>query len=208
MTELDAINGLLGIIGEAPIDSISDITVNEITDSCLAKKTLDEVCRDVQAEGWDWNTEQDYPVVADSSGHFLLPPSTLAIRMSPNRYPETQYVRRGLRLYDKLQHTFKIGEYIKGAIVIDEIILLLDWEEMPHAAQQYVMIRAGRIFSNRYINSSAVYVYTNQDEEYARAMLIRGEERSSQHNLLWGNDRGQPHGNSFIPSEGTRFRSN
>lgn len=208
MRELDAINGLLGIIGEAPIDSVSDITVNEITDSALAKRTLDEVSRDVQAEGWEWNTERNYPIMVDSEGHYLLPSRTLGVRLSPNRHPESRYVARGLRLYDKEKHTFQIGAYLQDPIIVDEIILMLDWEEIPHTAQQYVMIRAGRIFSNRYINSSAVYVYTNQDEEYARAMMIRGEERNSEHNLLWGNDRGQPHGNSFIPSEGTRYRSN
>lgn len=207
MREIEAINGLLGIIGEAPIDSISDATVNEITDSCLAKRTLDEVTRDVCAEGWDWNTDQGYPVNPDNQGRYLLPPATLAIRMSPNRYPEYQFVRRGLMLYDRHKHTYDIGAYHEGPIIVDEIVFRLAWDELPHVARQYIMIRAGRIFSNRYINSSAVYVYTNQDEEYARAMLIRGEERSAQHNLLWGNDRGLPHGDSFIPLEGTRYRS-
>ena len=52
MTELEAINTLLSVIGEAPIDNLSDMTTNEITDSGLARKTLQEVDRDVQAEGW------------------------------------------------------------------------------------------------------------------------------------------------------------
>ena len=54
MTELEAINTLLSVIGEAPIDSLSDVTVNEITDSALARRTLQETSRDVQAEGWSW----------------------------------------------------------------------------------------------------------------------------------------------------------
>ena len=46
MTELEAINTLLSVIGEAPIDRLSDISVNEITDSALARKVLGEVERD------------------------------------------------------------------------------------------------------------------------------------------------------------------
>lgn len=204
MSELDAINSLLAIIGEAPIDQVSDATVNEISDSCLAKRTLDEVGRDVQAEGWDWNTDRDVPIISDSKGHYLLRDSTLDIRFSPNRYPQRQFVKRGLRLYDRDKQTFEIG-ISNVPIVVDEITYLLSWEEMPHTAQQYIVIRAGRIFSNRYINSNAIYTYTVQDEEYARAMLIRGEERSSQHNLLWGNNLGIGQGSGYIPMAGIQF---
>ena len=207
MTELDAINSLLAIIGEAPIDSLSDATVNEITDSCMAKRTLDEVKTDVQSEGWDWNTDRNVRIIADNKGHYLLP-ATLGVRFSPNRFPNSEFTRRGQRIYDRDKQTFEIGLYRNEPIIVDELIRDLDWDDMPHVAQQYIMIRAGRIFSNRYVNSNSIYVYTTQDEEYARAMLIRGEERGSQHNLLWGNDRGMGHGNSYIPAEGTFFRSN
>ena len=43
MTELEAVNMLLAVIGEAPIDKLSDLNKNEITDSSLARKTLNEV---------------------------------------------------------------------------------------------------------------------------------------------------------------------
>jgi hypothetical protein len=83
----------------------------------------------------------------------------------------------------------------------------LPWEHLPHAAQQYVTIRAARIYSDRYVNSNIIYTYTAQDEEYARAMLIRDEERHLNNNLLWGNDRGMGSGLGYIPAEGTRFRT-
>jgi hypothetical protein len=207
MTELDAINTLLGIIGESPVDRLSDITVNEITDSTLARRTLAEVSRDVQAEGWGWNTDNNVPVVKDSLNQYLLDSRTLAAVFSPNRYPDGQYVQRGNRVYNRVKRTFEFGGDSDQALIIDQVITQLDWDELPHLAQQYIVIRAGRIFSDRYLNSNAIYVYTAQDEEYARTMLIRGEERQMQNNLLWGNDRGMGHGIGFIPAEGMRFRN-
>ena len=53
----------------------------------------------------------------------------------------------------------------------------LKWDEVPHQAQQYIAIRAARIYADRFVNSNAIYVYTAQDEEYARTMLIRSENR-------------------------------
>jgi hypothetical protein len=208
MNQLGAVNNLLSIIGEAPVDNLSDTTVNEITDSCLALRTLDEVTRDVQAEGWDWNTNCNVVVQKDSANHYPLRSATLGVRFSPNRYPTRPFVQRGNRLYDRQRGTFEIGDYMTEPIVIDEVIYSLGWDEMPHVAQQYIMIRAGRIFADRFINSNAIYVYTSQDEEYARAMLIRGEERSSQNNLLWGNNQGLTPGIGYIPATGIQYRGN
>jgi hypothetical protein len=89
---------------------------------------------------------------------------------------------------------------------VDRIVTRLSWDELPHAAQQYITIRAARIYADRYLNSNAIYAYTVQDEEYARAMLIRDEERQLNNNLLWGNDRGAGQGLGYIPAEGVNYR--
>ena len=39
MTELEAVNILLAVIGEAPVDKLSDTAKNEITDASLARRT-------------------------------------------------------------------------------------------------------------------------------------------------------------------------
>lgn len=206
MTELDAINTLLGVIGEAPIDHLSDLLVNEITDSTMARRTLHEVSRDVQSEGWSWNTDEATAIAKDAADQFLLPSNALKAVFSPNRYPSRQYVLRGRRVWDKQKRTYAFGGGMTAPLIIDSVVYELDWDELPHVAQQYITIRAGRIFSNRYLNSTVVYSFTTQDEEYARAMLIRAEEEPGRNNMLWGNDRGIGHGTGYIPSEGMMFR--
>jgi len=205
MTELEAINTLLGVIGEAPIDRLSDITVNEVTDSALARRTLHEVSRDVQAEGWSWNTDYNVQLQKDAQNQFPISSDSLQVVFSPNRYPDSQYVARGNRVYDRVQRRFDFGEGVTD-LIVDQMVMLLPWEQMPHAAQQYVTIRAARIYSDRYVNSNIIYTYTAQDEEYARTMLIRAEEREGRNNMLWGNDRGMGSGLGYVPAEGTRFR--
>jgi hypothetical protein len=208
MTELEAINTLLSVIGEAPIDRLSDITINEITDSALARRTLHEVSRDVQAEGWGWNTDHGVELQKDTADQFPLPSNTLAAVFSPNRYPDNRYVARGDRVYHRYERRFDFGASTTAPLFLDQLVVQLDWDELPHAAQQYITIRAARIYSDRYLNSNAIYAYTAQDEEYARAMLIRSEERQLNNNLLWGNDRGVGQGLGYIPAEGTHYRTN
>ena len=204
MKELEAVNILLSVIGEAPIDSLSDITVNEISDSALARKTLHEVSRDVQAEGWSWNTDNGVTYVPDAQNHINIPESALKVVFSTSKYGMDQYVVRGLRVYDRNAHTYEIDQ----SVVANAVVTYLDWDEIPHAAAQYVTIRAARIYSDRYLNSNAIYVYTAQDEQYARAMLIRSEERGGGDNLLYGNDIGVGQGISYLPVQGLQYRSN
>lgn len=206
MTELEAINTLLGVIGEAPIDRLSDITINEITDSALARRTLHEVSRDVQAEGWSWNTDYGVELQKDSINEFPISSDSLVVDFSPNRYPQQQYVARGNRVYNRETRSFDFGPDFTGPLIVDRVVMQLPWDEIPHAATQYIVIRAARIYSNRYVNSNVIYSYTAQDEEYARSMMIRAEEREGRHNLLWGNDRGMGSGIGYTPAEGTRFR--
>lgn len=204
MTELEAVNTLLSIIGEAPVDGLADLTVNEISDSALARRTLHEVSRDVQAEGWSWNTDQDVELTPNG-GIVTLPSNTLRATFNANEYPEGQYVVRGLRVYDRQNQTYTIDA---TSLRVWEHVVQLDWDDLPHQAQQYIVIRAGRIYADRYLNSNAIYVYTVGDEEYARSMLIRAEESHQHNNMLWGQRRTRGRGDGFYPGRGTRYRRN
>ena len=207
MTELESINILLSVIGEAPISQLSDIQANEIDDSALAQRTLAEVNRDVQAEGWGWNTDQQVTLTSDINDQINLPGNTLRVSFSPNTYGESQYVARGLRIWDKQKRTYKVGTD-QPSLEIDELVTQLEWDELSHAAQYYITIRASRIYAERFVNSNLLYTYSVQDEEAARAQLIRSEESSLSNNLLWGNDRGMTPGISFIPGQGRIHRYN
>lgn len=209
MTELEAINTLLAVIGEAPISQLSDIQANEIDDAALAQRTLSEVNRDVQAEGWTWNTDQAVKLEVDQYDEYVLPGNTLRASFSPNRYGDCQYVQRGLKVWDKQSRTYKIGDATTPQpLVVDELVTQLEWNELTHAVQYYVAIRASRIYAERYVNSNLLYTYSVQDEEAARGQLIRAEQSGLQDNMLFGNDRGMGHGLGYIPAQGRLYRNN
>ena len=53
-TELEAVNTMLSMIGEAPVNSLTGTLP---LDATIAKNTLTEISREVQAAGWHYNTE-------------------------------------------------------------------------------------------------------------------------------------------------------
>ena len=209
VTELESVNILLAVIGEAPISQMSDIQANEIDDAALAQRTLSEVNRDVQAEGWTWNIDRAVRIEVGLDDGYVLPGNTLRTSFSPNRYGECQYVARGLRIWDKDKRTYKFGDSTNPQpLIVDELVTQLEWDELSHAAQYYITIRASRIYAERYVNSNLLYTYSVQDEEAARGQLIRAEESSLSNNLLWGNDRGMTPGVGYVPSQGRLVRYN
>ena len=207
MTELEAVNMLLSVIGEAPVDKLADTVDNEITDASLARKTLKEVKRDVLAEGWGWNTDYAVKLTPDSNDEYVLDVSFLKVIFWPSIYPNKEYVARGLKVYDRNARKFDFGDEVKK-LTISQVVVDLKWDLVPHAAQQYIAIRAARIYADRFVNSNAIYAYTVQDEEYARAMLVRAEETEGDNNLLWGNSLGAGQGMGYLPMQGLRYRGN
>ena len=197
---------MLATIGEAAITSLSNET-GQVSDQAMAQRTLQEVSRDVQSEAWSWNTDDYVMINPTSQGTYVVPANVLTVNFSPNTYPDTQYVMRGLRVYDRNSQRYDFGELIDNApITAAKVIVELPWDELPHAAQQYITVRSARIFSDRYVASSVVFTYTVADEDQARTLLIRSEENTLNNNLLWGNDRGATQGIGYIPAGGTRYR--
>ena len=63
-SELQAVNTLLSIIGEAPVNSI---TGNTGVDVSIAVQILDETNVEIQSRGWHFNTEEEVTLSIDSS---------------------------------------------------------------------------------------------------------------------------------------------
>jgi len=208
ITFLEAVNIVLATIGEAPINRLSDPGINEVTDSAHAQRTLDEVSSSVQSEGWSWNTDYRYTVMPNASNTFTLPTDVISAHFSGSDYSNWQYSMRGLTIWDSINHTSTITDRADG-IMVDKIIRKLEWDLIPHAAQHYITIRSARVFQDRYVNSNALYVYTSNDEDAARSVMLRQENESGRYNMLWGNrSRRNVRGNSYVPADGTRYRVN
>ena len=83
-TELESVNQMLGHIGEAPINSISNEAALPISAS-TALVVLREVSKEVQTEEWHFNTVTDYEPVKEVSGKLKLPDNTLFVDATDTR---------------------------------------------------------------------------------------------------------------------------
>ena len=68
-TELESINIMLAAIGEAPVNSLTGTVPVDVR---LAQSTLTEVNKEIQSEGWSFNTEIDVTLVRDGSNQISL----------------------------------------------------------------------------------------------------------------------------------------
>ena len=191
-SKLSAVNTLLAIIGEAPVNSLNAPLTG---DASLAERTLDEVSREVQGAGWSWNTMLYDSIPLDAStGQSQLPSNTLAVRFNPISYPSQRFVLRGIRLFDRVRNSYdlrgSLGISVTGGSsdLVAEVVEELDWDSIPETGRRYIMIRAGRMFANRAVTSASLESYTGEDEERALQILKRTEDMAQNYNFISGPD--------------------
>lgn len=165
LTELEAVNVMLSVIGEAPINTLTGAAT---VDVIQAKAILSQISREVQTAGWHFNSEKEYPLVPDINQEITL--ATNMVRVDADQYPELDVVQRGLRLYNRKDHTFKFEKTVKA-----EVVFLLSFEEIPQVARQFIVIRAARIFQDRMVGSDVLHSFTAADEQKALADLKDAE---------------------------------
>jgi hypothetical protein len=154
-TELDAVNTMLSVIGESPVNSIHD---TGLVDAVIAVQILHETMREVQTTGWSWNTDENYSLspTFPYPGEIYLPANTLSVDPSDS---SKDFVQRGLKLWDKAKQTFKFSEPVKV-----DITRLLEFDEIPQVARHYIMVKAARVFQDRVVGSTTLSGFNEKDE--------------------------------------------
>ena len=162
-TELDAINILLAAIGTAPVNNID--TAN--TDAVMAKNYINNARKEIQTEKWYFNTEDNYLLTPDIHNEIHLPTNILNID-SIGRFGEnTNLIPRGKKLYDRLNHTYKIPNPVTA-----NILLCLEIDELPETAVQYIIAKAARKYQEELLGDPSLRTWTKEDEATARGRLI------------------------------------
>lgn len=177
-TELESINIMLAAIGEAPVNSLTGTLPVDVK---IAQTTLTEVNKEVQSEGWSFNTEIDVTLTRDVSNHISL--STDVLRVDPNihQHPTIDAIQRSLKLYDRLNNKYEFDEDL-----ICTIVYFRDFNEITEPARRYITIKAARIFVDRLVSDDGLRTYTQQDETRARAILMETDLANGDHNVLRG----------------------
>lgn len=178
-TELDAVNIMLGTIGESPINSLDAAT--GVVDAVTARSILAEVSVQVQEEGWHFNTDYEFVLTPDNSGTIYIPANCIEVDASQYDRTGVDVAIRGNRLYDRKNKTYVFQESIKA-----DLTILLEFNELPQAARHYITIRAARVFQQRVVGSQTLGAFTEADEARALRQMRRYEAKTADYNILTG----------------------
>lgn len=178
-TKLEAVNTMISVIGEAPVNTITGQTSLPIA-AIQAISTLNETSRAVQSEGWHCNTEHEYELTPDSvTSKITLPKNTLKFDLDPLLYTDSDPVQRGLKLYDRKNHTELWTKSVKGTITFE-----LEFEDLPEQIRYYVTVKAARIFANRFIGNREIEGFTLREEVEAKARAIDSDSENADRTIF------------------------
>lgn len=196
-TELEAINEMLAAVGQAPVTSVDladdDLPTNP--DVAMARETLQQVSREVQAEGWSFNREFNFPITPDQNNQIKIAANILQIDLNREHYNNrgVDSIRREGKLYDKTNHTYEWN----GTQYCD-ILWLFAWEDLPRPIQDYITNRASAVFAQRIVGDMNLYQVLMGKAVECRAYALEYETQQGDY-TFFGHPQGGDYYNSYKP---------
>jgi len=178
-TTLEAVNEILLNAGLLPVNSLSSAT----PDVEKAKAILTSSSRQVQSQGWSFNTDRNFKISPDATAdHIIIPLNAMSVDTVGESAALEVTQRDGI-----LRKTNRIdGEdprVFDSAVYLD-IVYYLPFEEIPQAARWYITVKAARRFVDSYSASGTVHGFTREEEMYAHADLMEDEGSVGDYNML------------------------
>lgn len=178
-SELEAVNTILSTIGEAPLNTlVGSLPV----DGTIAKNVLSEVCREVQSEGWHFNTHYKVTLVKDTNNKIPVATNVVRLELNPNYYSKSQYdvVQRDGYLYNLATNSDVFTQNLSDVIVV----YLLPFNEIPEQAKRYITIRSARIFHDRTLGANTIHNFSKEDELRALSILKQAEAQTGDYSIF------------------------
>ena len=190
-TELDAVNQILSSVGQAPVTTL-DLRNPEVS---ITVNTLREVSKQVQLEGWTFNTEREYPMVRDlATNEITLPANVLSIDANLQEHKnDYDLVMRNGKLYDRLNKTYVFTEDPKV-----DVVWYFDFQFLPPAVQSYITARAARMCATKMVGDPQLYQLLTNAEEVARGTLTEYECNQGDY-TIFGTRDGQDYYTGYQP---------
>lgn len=172
VTLLDAVNEVLSAIGASPVNTIEGDSNIEVIN---AKRILEAVSYEIQAKGWDFNTEEGVVLKPDlEKGYVPCPPEFL-------RYFAEGYklIQRDGYFYDTLTQS----NIFEEGLTLDTLVRKLEFQELPAIFRKYVTARAAKIYQSRFLGSTELDQSLSIAESEAYADVIDYELTSGSYNI-------------------------
>jgi hypothetical protein len=178
-TPLDAVNIMLDVIGEQPVNTLEG---QQITEARQALSVLEEFHKAGQSRGWTWNTEQGYPFPKAVDGTITVPANLASLVLVDVHDWGTRFVLRGTRIYDTEAHSYVMPDALQ--VLRADVVWFLPWDECSEAYNRWANIRAARAFAGRALGDASIPRLVALDEEAALIELERAEADQAQGNWL------------------------
>ena len=198
--ELPAVNEILASVGQAPVTTLDQTN----PDVAIAYDTLTSVSREVQAEGWTFNTENWVKFTPDSDNEIQISNNILQIDLHDEVDNQYEAIRKKdisdgiIKLYEKVNHTFTWDSAKWTDGVRCNVVYLYDWIELPIPVQDYIVARAAAIVSSRIVGDAQQYQILSQKEQWNRAQAMEYECNQGDY-TYFGHQRGKKVYNAYKP---------
>ena len=165
-------------------------------DVAIALNTLREVSREVQAEGWSFNKEYDYPITPDSNNEVRISNDILQMDLNQTytQNMNRDSINRGGKLYDRTAHSYK---WTDETLYVD-ITWEMSWGSIPEPIQAFITARAASIVSSRIVGDPNQYQMLQQKEAFARSMALEYECNQGDY-TFFGSPKGENYYQSYQP---------
>ena len=178
-TFLEAVNRVLQMLGEAPVNSLN----GQFGLAQQAQDTINDVSRKIQSEGWSFNTDFERLLQRDAvTDEISVGTNVSRVRVDLYSYPDIDVVQRGSRLYDRRAGSYQFTEDLYA-----DVTYILEWDEVPEYAHQYFMIKAGRQLQEAILGSADLSRINVAAEAEARSQFLEEETTRGEHSWLRGN---------------------
>jgi len=195
-TELDAVNQILSSVGQAPVTTL-DLQNPEVA---IVVNTIREVSRQVQLEGWIFNTERNWKLERDAVTNKIPYPSNMLAIDSNTYHHQDHYnlVRREGYVYCTYHHTDKFTEDIQA-----DVLWYFDFQQLPPTAQAYITAKAARMCATKMVGDKDLNLLLQEQEAMTRASLIEHECQQGDYSMFGHPDQ-QNYYTSYQPYQALR----
>ncbi|OUX86035.1 MAG: hypothetical protein CBC03_12320 [Pseudoalteromonas sp. TMED43] len=195
-TELDAVNQILSSVGQAPVTTL-DMQNPEVY---TVVETLRNTSREVQSEGWGFNSEYHVKFTPKANKQIDIPYDVLEIDTDKNVHGDTyNVIRKEGKLYDKYHHRFSDREEFEfDEDIYCDVIYFRQFNDLPFAFQAHITAKAARKVAIKLIGSGELIQILAADEELTKAAIMQYETRQSDYSIFGWRDN-QNYYNSYQP---------
>jgi hypothetical protein len=154
-------------------------------DVAIAYNALQEVTREVQSEGWSFNTERNYDLFQPDAvtGKIAIPNNVIQMDLSHDYSANLgrNVVNRGGFVYDTIKHT---DVWDTNETLYFDVVWEFTYENLPQPIQAYIVARTAAIVCSRIVGDPNQYQILQQKEAFTRAMALEYDCNQGDHSFF------------------------